>query len=58
MSSKFSLIGQCIAELAALEHLKNHHKLVMGVKVVSTLEPSFLIGSLPLLLETRTCIEA
>ena len=29
-SSKFGQIGPGTAELAALEHLKNHHRFIMG----------------------------
>ena len=33
LSSKFSLIGPCTAELASIERLKNSHRLTMGEKL-------------------------
>ena len=45
-SSKFGTIQLRTAESAVLERLKkNSHRLIMGGNLVSTLEPSFLIGS-------------
>ena len=44
MSLNFSLIGPPTEELAALERLKNAHRLIMG-KDVSTFSQLFLIGS-------------
>ena len=44
-SSNFGLIGPPTAELAALERLKNPHRLIMGKKNVSTFSRLFLIGS-------------
>ena len=56
-SSKFGRIRPRTAELAALERLKNSHK-YNGENLVSTLEPSFLIGSFSFLQVSRTTIEA
>ena len=58
-SSKFDTIRPRTAELAALERLKKKsHRLIKGENLVSTLEPSFLIGSFSFLQVTRTTIKA
>ena len=44
-SSNFGLIGPPTAELAALERLKNPHRLIMEKNDVSTFSRLFLIGS-------------
>ena len=51
MNSNFSHVSPLTAELAALECLKNQHN------PVSTLVPSFLIGSSSFLPVTRTTIK-
>ena len=56
LSYKFSLIGPCTAELAALERLKNSPYTYNGRTVVNTLAPSLLIGSSSFLQKTGTCI--
>ena len=45
-------------ELAALEHLKKFPLTYNGENLVSTLEPSFLIGSFLFLQVVRTIIKA
>ena len=45
MSSNFGLIGRPTAALAALERLKNPHRLIMGKNNVPTFSRLFLIGS-------------
>ena len=57
-SSNFDQIQPRTAELAALEPLKNSHRLIMGENPVSTLAPSFLIGSSSFLQVRRTTIKA
>ena len=57
-SSNFSQIRPRTAELAALERLKKFPKTYNGENLVSTLAPSFLIGSSSLLQVTRTTIKA
>ena len=49
---------QLRTELAALEPLKNFPYIYNGENLVSTLEPSFLIGSSSFLQITRTTIKA
>ena len=44
-SSNFGLLGPLAVELAALERLKNSHRLIMGKNDVSTFSQLFLIGS-------------
>ena len=56
MSSKFTKIRPWTAELAALERLKKSPKTYNGRNVVTTLAPSFLIGT-SFLQETRKCIK-
>ena len=58
MSLNFSQIRPLTAELAALEHLKKIPLTYNGENRVSTLVPSFLIGSSPFLQVTRTTIKA
>ena len=60
-SSKYGRIRPGTAELAALEHLKNSHRLMItynGENLVSTLEPLFLIESFSFLQVTRTTIKS
>ena len=45
-------------ELTALERLKKYHYTYNGKNLVSTLAPSFLIGSSSFLQVTRTTIKA
>ena len=56
MSSNFSQIRPRTAELTALERLKKFPYTYNGENLVSTLAPSFLIGSSSFLQETRTTI--
>ena len=58
MSSKFGPIRPRTAELAALERLKKIPWTYNGRNVVSTLAPSFLIGSSSFLQVTRATIKA
>ena len=58
MSSNYSQFLPRTVELAALERLKKSHKTYNGENLVSTLVPSFLIGSSPVLQVTRTTIKA
>ena len=57
-SSNFSQIRPRTAELAALERLKKFPSTYNGENLVSTLAPSFLIGSTSFLQVTRTPIKA
>ena len=57
MSSNYSQILPRTVELAALERLKKSHT-YNGENLVSTLVPSFLIGSSSVLQVTRTTIKA
>ena len=57
MSSKFNRIQPRTAESAALEHLKKYPYTYNGENPVSTLEPSFLIGSFSFLQVTRTTLK-
>ena len=57
MSSNFGPIRPWTAELAALEHLKKFPYTYNGENLVSTLAPSFLIGSSLFLQVTRTTIK-
>ena len=52
----FGQIRPRTVELAALAHMKKFQETYNARNVVSTLGPSFLIGSSSLLQETRTCI--
>ena len=56
-SSKLGQIRPRTAEVAALERLKNFPKTYSGENLVSTLTPSFLIGSSSFLQGTRTTIK-
>ena len=56
LSSKFSLMGSYVAELAALELLKNS-PYTYNWRNVNTLVPSFFICSSSFMQETRTCIK-
>ena len=58
MSSNFSQIRPRTAELAALERLKKFPWTYNGENLVSTLAPSFLIGSSSFLQVTRTTVKA
>ena len=58
MSSNFDPIRQWTVELAALERLQKFPLTYNGRNVVSTLGPSFLIGSSSYLQVTRTTIKA
>ena len=55
-SSNFSQIRPRTAALAALEHLKKFPKTYNGENLVSTLAPSFLIGSSSFLQVRKTTI--
>ena len=57
-SLNFSQIRLRTAELAALQRLENSHRLIMGENLVSTLAPSFLIGSSSFLQVMRTTLKA
>ena len=57
-SSNFGQIRPRTVELAALERLKNFLLTYNGENLVSTLAPSFLIGSSSFLQITRTTIKA
>ena len=57
MSSNFDQIRPRTAEKAALEHLKKIPNTYNGENLVSTLVPSFLIGSSSFLHVTRTTIK-
>ena len=57
-SSKLGQIRPRTAELAALERLKNFPLTYNGENLVSTLAPSFLIGSSSFLNVKRTTIKA
>ena len=57
-SLKFGPIQPWTAELAALERLKIFSQTYNGENLVSTLVPSFLIGSSSILQGTRTTIKA
>ena len=57
-SLKFGPIRPWTAELAALERLKIFSQTYNGENLVSTLVPSFLIGSSSFLQGTRTTIKA
>ena len=57
-SSNFSQIRPRTGELVALERLKKISKTYNGENLVSTLAPSFLIGSSSFLQVTRTTIKA
>ena len=58
MSSKFGQIRPWTAVLAALERLKKSPKTYNGRNVMTTLAPSYLIGTSSFLQETGTCIKA
>ena len=59
MSSKFGRIRPRTTELAALEHRKNSHRLIMGKTTSSHyFSRLFLIGSFSYLQVMRTCIKA
>ena len=57
-SLKFSLIGQCTTQLAALKCLNNSPYTYNGKYFVNILVPPFLTGSSSFLQETMTCISA
>ena len=57
-SSNFSQIRPRTADLAALERLKKFPFTYNGENLVSTLAPSYLIGSSSFLQITRTTIKA
>ena len=57
-SSNFDQIGRRTVEIAALERLKNFPLTYNWENLVSTLAPSFLIGSSSFLQVTRTTIKA
>ena len=57
-SLKFGQIRLLTAELAALEHLKNPHRLIMGKNCVATFSHLFLIKSFSYLQLTMTYIRA
>ena len=56
MSSNLGRIPPLTSELAALERLKKRHIILTSYNLVSTLGPSFLIGSSSYLQVTRTSI--
>ena len=58
MSLKFGTIRPRTAELAALERLKKFPQTYNGENLISTLEPSFLIGSFSFLQVIMTIIKA
>ena len=57
-SSKFGQIGPRTAELAALERLEKSPYTYNGRNLVTTLAPSFLIGSSSFWQVSRTCMKA
>ena len=57
-SLNFCQIRQLTAELAALERLKNPHRLIMGKIGVATFSRLFLIGSISYLQVTITYVRA
>ena len=57
-SSNFGLIGPPTAELAALERLKNPHRLILGKNGVGTFSQLFLIKSFSYLQVMMTYIRA